>query len=100
MLELRFAGLELHPELRSGHIPGSTNLLYLELLDPTDCTKILPRNVLKLKLEQAGVDFSSEHPVKAVTTCGGGIAACTIIAAVRQVQPKALLEAALLDDGS
>jgi thiosulfate/3-mercaptopyruvate sulfurtransferase len=96
----RFAGLEVHPELRSGHIPGSTNLLYVELLDPTDCTKLLPRSVLKLKLEQAGVDFNSEQPVKAVTTCGGGVAACTIIAAVRQVQPEGPLEAALLYDGS
>ncbi len=66
----RFSGNE--PEfragLRSGHIPGSLNLPYPELVDPADKT-MLPAAALESVYTRAGVDLSA--PI--VTTCGSGV---------------------------
>lgn len=71
----RFEGKapEPRPELRSGHIPGSLNLPFTELLDPADGT-LLPPEALRARLEAAGVGES--RPV--VTTCGSGITAAVL----------------------
>jgi len=68
----RFKGEEAEPRAgaRSGHIPGSLNLPWAELLNPEDKT-LLPAPELRQKFEAAGVDFS--RPV--VTTCGSGVTA-------------------------
>ncbi len=62
--------------MRSGHIPGSANLPYADLLAP-DGT-ILPAAVLKAKLAAAGVDGS--RPV--VTSCGSGVTATVLTLAM------------------
>jgi thiosulfate/3-mercaptopyruvate sulfurtransferase len=71
----RFAGdaPEPRPGLRAGHIPGSRNLPYTDLVQ-SDGT-ILPEAELRRRIEAAGVDLS--QPV--VATCGSGTSACTLL---------------------
>lgn len=74
----RFAGSEPEPRagLRGGHVPGSVNLPYQELVAP-DGT-VLPPPLLERRLRAAGIDPS--RPV--VATCGSGTSACTLIHAL------------------
>ncbi|HEY1614633.1 MAG TPA: 3-mercaptopyruvate sulfurtransferase [Rhizomicrobium sp.] len=67
----RFAGREKEPRagVRPGHIPGSVNLPYTELVS-TDGT-LKQRDVLERLFSEAGVDVA--RPI--VTTCGSGITA-------------------------
>jgi thiosulfate/3-mercaptopyruvate sulfurtransferase len=67
---------ELRPGVRSGHIPGSRNLPYTELL-AADQT-LLPPDALRKKLAAAGVDGSK--PV--VTSCGSGVTATILTLAM------------------
>ena len=64
--------------MRSGHIPGSANLPYGELL-AADQT-MLPPEQLRSRLAQAGVD--GNRPV--VTSCGSGVTATIITLAMIQ----------------
>lgn len=67
----RYAGNEPEPRpgVRRGHIPGSANVPYTELTDPSG--ELKSREALLELFSRAGVDFAS--PV--VTTCGSGITA-------------------------
>ena len=71
----RFQGTEPEPwpGRRSGHIPGSRNLPFTELLDPKDKT-FLPADALAAKLEAAGIDL--KKPV--ATSCGSGVTAAIL----------------------
>ena len=71
----RFAGSEPEPRagLRGGHIPGSRNLPFNELLDP-EAQTLLPAEELRRRFEAAGLDM--RRPV--VTTCGSGITAAVL----------------------
>jgi thiosulfate/3-mercaptopyruvate sulfurtransferase len=71
----RFRGVdpEPRPGIRSGHLPGSINLPFTELVGP-DGT-ILPLPSLERRLEAAGIDLS--QPI--VATCGSGTTACTLV---------------------
>jgi thiosulfate/3-mercaptopyruvate sulfurtransferase len=71
----RFTGVEPEPRpgLRPGHLPGSLNLPYTELVD-SDGT-ILPDHELRRRLRAAGIDLS--QPI--VATCGSGTSACTLV---------------------
>ena len=71
----RFDGIdpEPRPECRSGHIPGSQNLPFNELIDPQMGT-VLPIKELASRIQAAGID--DVRPV--VTTCGSGITACVL----------------------
>jgi thiosulfate/3-mercaptopyruvate sulfurtransferase len=53
----RFDGSEpeLRPGLRGGHIPGSLNLPYTDLLEPSGRT-VLPADALRRRFRDAGVD--------------------------------------------
>lgn len=77
----RFKGKapELRPGLASGHIPGSKNLPYSELL-AADGT-LLPPEALKAKLTAVGADGS--RPV--IATCGSGVSATVIAFALARV---------------
>ena len=74
----RFAGAEPEPRpgLRSGHIPGSRNLPYNQLVQ-SDGT-LLPPDALRNRIAAAGVDPT--RPV--VATCGSGVSACALIHAL------------------
>ncbi len=66
------AALELRPGVRSGHIPGSRNLPYTELL-AADQT-MLPAAELRAKFTAVGIDAGS----KVVTSCGSGVTAAIL----------------------
>jgi thiosulfate/3-mercaptopyruvate sulfurtransferase len=74
----RFAGNdpEPRPGIRSGHLPGSRNLPYTELV-AADGT-ILPEADLRRHLGDRGIDLS--QPI--VATCGSGTSACTLLLAL------------------
>ena len=63
--------------MRSGHIPGSANLPYTDLLN-ADGTFLSP-DAVRGRLAQAGVDGS--RPV--VTSCGSGVTACILTLGLR-----------------
>jgi thiosulfate/3-mercaptopyruvate sulfurtransferase len=71
----RFAGTAKEPRdgLRSGHIPGSLNLPYDELIDPETRT-LLPAEELARRFAAAGLERAK--PV--VTSCGSGVTACAL----------------------
>ncbi len=74
----RFAATEPEPRLglRGGHIPGSLNLPYDELVGE-DGT-VLPANSLRRRIAAAGID-----PTRAIiATCGSGVSACALIHAL------------------
>lgn len=64
---------EPRPGLRAGHIPGSRNVPYTSLLDPTDGT-LLDADGLRQVFARAGVDPA--RPI--ICTCGSGVTACVI----------------------
>lgn len=74
----RFAGTEPEPRtgLRGGHIPGSLNLPYNELVG-ADGT-VLPPDSLRRRLAAAGIDPT--RPI--IATCGSGVSACAFIHAL------------------
>jgi thiosulfate/3-mercaptopyruvate sulfurtransferase len=74
----RFAGTdpEPRPGLRGGHIPGSLNLPYSELV-AADGTLLLA-DALRRRIGAAGVDLA--RPI--VATCGSGTSACALIHAL------------------
>jgi thiosulfate/3-mercaptopyruvate sulfurtransferase len=71
----RFAGTdpEPRPGLRGGHVPGSKNLPFTDLVR-ADGT-ILPGDELRRRIQAAGIDLS--QPI--VATCGSGTSACALI---------------------
>jgi len=74
----RFAATEPEPRpgLRGGHIPGSLNLPYDELVGE-DGT-VLPAESLRRRIAAAGID--STRPI--IATCGSGVSACALIHAL------------------
>uniref|UniRef100_Q07Q05 3-mercaptopyruvate sulfurtransferase n=1 Tax=Rhodopseudomonas palustris (strain BisA53) TaxID=316055 RepID=Q07Q05_RHOP5 len=75
----RFEGSvpEPRPGLRVGHIPGSRNLPYSELIDPATGT-MKSLDALRLSFENAGVDLA--RPI--VTSCGSGVSAAVLTLAL------------------
>jgi len=69
----RFTGAEADfwPGRRAGHIPGSLNLPFADLLQPGDRT-FKPAEELQALVDQAGIDM--KRPI--VTSCGSGVTAC------------------------
>ena len=69
----RFAGTEPEPRagLSSGHVPGSRNVPYTDLVDPRTGLVIDDRTLARL-LVRAGVDPARQL----VGTCGSGTSAC------------------------
>jgi thiosulfate/3-mercaptopyruvate sulfurtransferase len=86
----RFAATQPEPRagLRGGHIPGSLNLPYTELIAP-DGT-LLPASELRRRFGKAGVD--PKRP--AVTSCGSGVSACVLAVALHRL---GVLDAAVYD---
>jgi thiosulfate/3-mercaptopyruvate sulfurtransferase len=74
----RFTGIapEPRPGVRSGHIPGSRNLPYTQLV-AADGT-LLPPDELRRRFRAAGVVPSRQ----VVTSCGSGVTACAVLHAL------------------
>ncbi|HIC81808.1 MAG TPA: sulfurtransferase, partial [Kiloniellaceae bacterium] len=68
----RFEGSEPEPRegMRSGHIPGSLNLPFTEIVDQASQTLLAP-DALRQRFEAEGLDLS--RPV--ITSCGSGVTA-------------------------
>ncbi len=77
----RFSGEEPEPRegVRSGHIPGSRNVHYRDLLNGDDTMKAPA--ALKAAFEAAGVDL--QKPV--ITTCGSGVTAAILSLALERI---------------
>ena len=75
----RFTGAtpEPRPGMRSGHIPGSANLPYTDLLNADGTFR--PVSEVTARFAKAGVDGS--RPV--VTSCGSGVTACILTLGLR-----------------
>ncbi len=75
----RFTGAvpEPRPGMRSGHIPGSANLAYTDLLNADGTFR--PVTEVAARFAKAGVDGS--RPV--VTSCGSGVTACILTLGLR-----------------
>ncbi|KAL8822142.1 MAG: hypothetical protein Q9191_007115 [Dirinaria sp. TL-2023a] len=72
---------EPRPGLSSGHIPGSINVPFNELLDPTTGA-LLPEDELRRVFEAKGIDV--EKPI--VSSCGTGVTAAVIDAALGEAR--------------
>jgi thiosulfate/3-mercaptopyruvate sulfurtransferase len=74
--EPRFTGAqeEPRPGLARGHIPGSLNVPFADLLHPEDKTQFRKPIEIRARLRTAGVIPGS----KVITTCGSGVTACAI----------------------
>jgi thiosulfate/3-mercaptopyruvate sulfurtransferase len=70
----RFDGVAPEPRegVRSGHIPGTKCVPFLEMFD--DAPMLLPADEIRKKFEQAGI--SLDRPI--VVTCGSGVTACIL----------------------
>ena len=77
----RFAGQEEEPRpgLRKGHVPGSRNVYYRDLLN-ADGTMKSPEE-LRAVFDAAGVDMGKS----AITTCGSGVTAAIISLALERI---------------
>lgn len=80
----RFAGTEPEPRdgLRPGHIPGSRNVPFIDLLND-DATMKTP-DATRAVFEAAGVDLSKP----AITTCGSGVTAAILSLALERMGKK------------
>jgi len=80
----RFAGSQPEPRegLRAGHIPGSRNVPFGQLLNP-DGTMKSPEDC-RAVFEAAGVDLSKP----AITTCGSGVTAAILSLALERMGKK------------
>jgi len=77
----RFAGLEPEPRpgLRGGHVPGSVNLPFTDLVQPDGTMWPVPE--LRRRLRDAGIDLA--RPV--VATCGSGTSACALVLSLHHI---------------
>ena len=77
----RFRGEAPEPRegLRAGHIPGSQNVFYKDLLNDDGTMK--PPAALRAAFTDAGVDLSKP----AITTCGSGITAAILSLALERI---------------
>jgi thiosulfate/3-mercaptopyruvate sulfurtransferase len=75
----RFAAEAPEPRagIRGGHIPGSRNLHYVDLVDAEG--RLLGEPALRAVLARAGV---GEDPRPVVATCGSGVSACALVLAL------------------
>jgi len=77
----RFRGEAPEPRegMRSGHIPGSVNVFYKDLLNGDGTMK--PPSTLRTIFQDAGVDLHKP----AITTCGSGVTAAILSLALERI---------------
>ncbi len=79
----RFEGIdhEPRPTEKRGHIPGSINLPFVELLNPKDNFTFKSADDIRATFDNAGVDLS--RPI--VASCGSGVTAAVIAFALHLI---------------
>ncbi|MBS0253945.1 MAG: 3-mercaptopyruvate sulfurtransferase [Proteobacteria bacterium] len=77
----RFTGeaADPRPNIASGHIPGSRNLVYTDLYNPDGTFK--DKAEIRALFEGAGIDL--DRPV--ITSCNSGVTACVLIFALHLI---------------
>lgn len=82
----RFAGTEPEPRPahKKGHIPGSINLPYPDLMDRDNGNVFRSADEIKAAIEAAGIDPA--RPI--VTSCGSGVTACVTALALYLIGHK------------
>ena len=77
----RFSGAEPEPRpgLRSGHMPGASNLPYRRLLD--EGGRLAQPDAIREAVEEAGIDLG--RPV--ITSCGSGVTAAIVNLALARI---------------
>ncbi|KAL0590394.1 hypothetical protein ABG067_001640 [Albugo candida] len=75
----RFTAQEPEPRsgLRSGHIPGSINVPFTNLLLEDDFSQYRELSSIRKAFTEAGVDLQRNTPI--ITTCGSGISAGVLL---------------------
>ena len=95
----RFAGEEAEPRpgVRPGHIPGSKNLHYAQILSGNP-TVLKPLAELEALFDGVGAG----HGERVVTTCGSGISACLLALALHELgrSPVAVYDGSWSEWGS
>lgn len=87
----RFLGTapEPRPGVRSGHIPGSVNVPFADLLTTAAPSGLLrPPEELRERFKAAGVpadNFKAADDLPIVTSCGSGLTACIVGLAMHQL---------------
>ena len=79
----RFGGTEPEPRagLRAGHIPGSVNLPFAQLLDPAN--HMVPRTAEEIERALADAGIDRAKPV--IASCGSGVTACVLAFALHLI---------------
>ncbi len=79
----RFDGIdhEPRPTEKRGHIPGSINLPFVELLNPKDNFTFKSSAEIKAAFDAAGIDLSK--PI--ITSCGSGVTAAVVTFALHLI---------------
>ena len=79
LVDVRMPGLfhgqvaDADPQVRPGHVPGSLNLYWRDLLDDGRSNRLRPLDDLR---ERHRAVFSDARPI--IALCGAGIAACVL----------------------
>ena len=73
---------EPRPGVRGGHMPGSLNVPFTDLLDDENPSKFRPQIELKAVFDKAGVDIGTEKRI--VCSCGSGVTACAVAIALEE----------------
>jgi thiosulfate/3-mercaptopyruvate sulfurtransferase len=81
----KFSGAQedVFPFKKLGHIPGSINLPWGDVIEP-ESGAFLARDALAARFAAAGVDLA--RPI--VTTCGSGVTSCMVALALHQLGHK------------
>ncbi|MGH8550231.1 MAG: 3-mercaptopyruvate sulfurtransferase [Methylococcales bacterium] len=81
----RFAGTEKEPRpgLRSGHIPGSLNLPFTEVIDPEN-GRLKPANEITGLLKNLGISLEKQL----IASCGSGVTASVLVLALYCIGKK------------
>jgi thiosulfate/3-mercaptopyruvate sulfurtransferase len=101
----RFHGRDSEPRpgLRGGHIPGSINVPFVSLLDPTDVTKFKPMNEVRAIFVEAGIEplvtdgDDDARPRRIICTCGSGVTAAALAVALEECGLREKGEISLFD---
>lgn len=77
----RFTGIEPEPRpgIPSGHMAGSLNLPYTDLVGPDG--SVLSPEQLRVRLTESGIRL--DRPI--IATCGSGVTACTLLLALERL---------------